>query len=1133
MAATEHQFSAETDDFFRGIFSKGKNALNDQKKQQLQDKYKLPNLNAQELAKGLRNAAANGQLDDLEAFIKLGADINSTDNRQRKTALHHALEKRHMSCVYRLIERGANWNIADVLGITAYDYASQNDLSLAIEMHKIYIEQTIFFRRSKVDQEEKWNLEYFKIIDKIFPKSGLLKREEELNLISDNEIQTFLQREFMKAIASKNILNLDLVQINLEDSSEQRPIYNLNFAGREFKEVTLLRGYPPSITFRWDNSMQVKDIFKVDFFPFFESYNLDISLNFDLDPKLKLDKGKSYLLACVDLEVINSILVEEYIKNIALMLNFNVEKERARIAGASLILRGRIPADLLKWIRGSLTEPSPIPRVEVIYAIKTLDPIPQDNKEKDFFFCIKQGEYYRLLKNNHLFPFSIYNRWLAIRPYLIIDQVINRAFPKKDNIDYETFVQNFWRIFNEQLENPQRDIPPLESEICNDQIEEKLSEIEISLQSSRNGKDKRTLEKLRGYNRASLLEDIRKNLSRVTHKDPNKYIYLDFEHIILDTINNKDYSKRHDLIKFTEVTSALLNKLNEEKGMIFYKNKYYIHITNENFCVSKEKQRSGMLEDFTDRLFNTFLMNICLIYMQMDTSDKIHLSMEHFASHLYGALEREDKLLKLHVFLRSYEAALSSYYDISSIYQVRLVLEDEKIDKMQKPGIYLSLCVREGIEETDVNILHTDGKIEYFNLSQICKDGNFQEELTGIKNSIKEGNTKYIFGKELLNLIRCKSQYFIYIRDTEPQVLQKGDKKEKNYEIIADFCNFFRDKKCFNIENLNVFILFLKAEIEKARKNKSSENEEDIYKGESELNIGALFGDSDIFLDNDISSEDKLDGDFKKSLNEPDSCENSSVREREERLEYIRELEDIPLIEGLSFYKIKKLSNFYSDKSENIHQSDETIKIIRQNLSPFSHFFHFIESEISPVNLVKFIYIVTENEEILLQEELFPLQKKIIIEYPSGIQSSGISSKKEIIVRYTQDKANSDRNTHSEIAGGQGVIAAGEMIFQYIEEKWHLVEINNGSGHYRPSADICLPKMQALIKGHSSDGYLYSDIPSSSESRRHEEPTISISRLAFFNSVNPGMLLNSGVNKYDYTASPPGSPAHSIPGLKS
>ena len=123
-------FRPETENLFFGMFPKVSGSVNDQKKQQLQKRYKLTDLNAQQLAKGLRNAAANGKLDDLKTFIALGADINAADDKQKKTALHHALEKRHMPCVHWLIEKGADYNIADISGTTAYDYARQNDLSI-------------------------------------------------------------------------------------------------------------------------------------------------------------------------------------------------------------------------------------------------------------------------------------------------------------------------------------------------------------------------------------------------------------------------------------------------------------------------------------------------------------------------------------------------------------------------------------------------------------------------------------------------------------------------------------------------------------------------------------------------------------------------------------------------------------------------------------------------------------------------------------------------------------------------------------------------------------------------------------------------------------------------------------------
>jgi len=76
-------------------------------------------------------------------------------------------------------------------------------------------------------------------------------------------------------------------------------------------------------------------------------------------------------------------------------------------------------------------------------------------------------------------------------------------------------------------------------------------------------------------------------------------------------------------------------------------------------------------------------------------------------------------------------------------------------------------------------------------------------------------------------------------------------------------------------------------------------------------------------------------------------------------------------------------------------------------------------------NLIKFIYAVGSNGEIIVGEE-------IIRGDVSG------------------------RAAHSELAQGRNVYGAGELAFSKNKDgQWILTEINNGSGHYRPSVLTC------------------------------------------------------------------------------
>lgn len=84
-------------------------------------------------------------------------------------------------------------------------------------------------------------------------------------------------------------------------------------------------------------------------------------------------------------------------------------------------------------------------------------------------------------------------------------------------------------------------------------------------------------------------------------------------------------------------------------------------------------------------------------------------------------------------------------------------------------------------------------------------------------------------------------------------------------------------------------------------------------------------------------------------------------------------------------------------------------------------------------NLVKFIYTVTADEEVLLCEEFLKGNTK-------------------------------RRSTHSEVARGRNVYGAGEIVFEKPpgESDWSAQDLNNGSGHYRPSR-LTLPYVAHLV----------------------------------------------------------------------
>jgi len=91
----------------------------------LKTQYKLPDDSQLSCEKGLRNAAAQGNLEDLTIFIRYIKNINAFDNNPKvtRTALHWAAIKGDQICYDALIAAGAKDDLQDKTGITAKQYS--------------------------------------------------------------------------------------------------------------------------------------------------------------------------------------------------------------------------------------------------------------------------------------------------------------------------------------------------------------------------------------------------------------------------------------------------------------------------------------------------------------------------------------------------------------------------------------------------------------------------------------------------------------------------------------------------------------------------------------------------------------------------------------------------------------------------------------------------------------------------------------------------------------------------------------------------------------------------------------------------------------------------------------------------
>lgn len=99
-------------------------------------RYNLENSSKTELEKGLGIAAISNIgsktgytfFKDVKKFVDFGADVNAKDNdpSSKKTALHYAVEKKHLESIEELLKLNADIKIPDAMGQTALSIAENN-----------------------------------------------------------------------------------------------------------------------------------------------------------------------------------------------------------------------------------------------------------------------------------------------------------------------------------------------------------------------------------------------------------------------------------------------------------------------------------------------------------------------------------------------------------------------------------------------------------------------------------------------------------------------------------------------------------------------------------------------------------------------------------------------------------------------------------------------------------------------------------------------------------------------------------------------------------------------------------------------------------------------------------------------
>lgn len=119
-----------------------------------------------------------------------------------------------------------------------------------------------------------------------------------------------------------------------------------------------------------------------------------------------------------------------------------------------------------------------------------------------------------------------------------------------------------------------------------------------------------------------------------------------------------------------------------------------------------------------------------------------------------------------------------------------------------------------------------------------------------------------------------------------------------------------------------------------------------------------------------------------------------------------------PQIESLT----KEIQSLYEEKIGEEDWQQIGVRILEENTQ----------------NMIKFIYVIRADGELVVSEEII---------------------RGEV----------SGRAAHSELANGRNIYGAGELAFAKQDGRWVLVEINNGSGHYRPNF-LTLNYVEAAIK---------------------------------------------------------------------
>jgi hypothetical protein len=507
-----------------------------------------------------------------------------------------------------------------------------------------------------------------------------------------------------------------------------------------------------------------------------------------------------------------------------------------------------------------------------------------------------------------------------------------------------------------------------------------------------------------------------------------------------------------------------------------YRRKLEMDIKSQN---KKEAATAGDLLDKFNRRINLTIELLAQVKTMASTIDLKREDLFYLDwSHIIADLLKEKNYAK--TFFNIYQVTpefLTEYNVKRQFFRNHCFL---KIFDKQEAQIEISFSEMEW-KENEENIKDDKSLFNWSLLNIIMIYAQLDNDKENIKPQIDNYLEQILIAVEL----KWHHLFIMFIKAFQQSKIQHQTQGQLYSDITEEFRKLFLQKpKEFNISIIELFIDILNSKIEKYNKIHREERENERISLEDNLQsdggIDSLFDDSVDKLSNIqdvvVPSENELS---------PVVVKNNSIllpTVITTELDIVLLLEEARLIQAVNqsvnLRDIKRLLNTYEpsmescqfSSSENGGKNSDINKLFAlkgflrgRKVHNGWQYFYFLNVHYTNDNVVKLIYVILENDEVIVAPE--PLR---------GDRSS--------------------RPAHSELARGRGIKAGGELIFYYDGLKWNLRVINNGSGHYRPPAHLCLPVARQIILGAVNKN-------------------IVLNNVQILNSLKPGMTLASGFDE--------------------